>query len=83
MYHSFEFATRLDLDPLTLPRANLLLSKLQIVKINRKDLLDIVILLREYALAADDLVGIDVGRIVALTSSDWGCGARSPETSTA
>lgn len=72
MCHSFEFATRLDLDPLTLPRADLLLSKLQIVKINRKDLLDILILLREYALAADDLVGIDVGRIVAFTSSDWG-----------
>ena len=38
----------------TLPPAELLLSKLQIVKINRKDILDSLALLSEYPLAEDD-----------------------------
>ena len=72
MCHRFEFGDRLGLDDLTLARADLLLSKLQIVKINRKDLLDILILVREHDLVSDDLHGINVERIVAMTSSDWG-----------
>jgi hypothetical protein len=72
MCHRFEFGERLGLDPLTLPRADLLLSKLQIVKINRKDLLDILILVREHDLVTNDRLGINVDRIVALTSADWG-----------
>ena len=38
----------------TLPLAELLLSKLQIVKINRKDVLDALVLLAEHPLAQDD-----------------------------
>ncbi len=72
MCHRFEFGGRLGHDPLTLPRADLLLSKLQIVKINRKDLLDILILVREHDLVSDDRLGINVDRIVAITSTDWG-----------
>ena len=72
MCHRFEFGERLDLDPLTLPRSDLLLSKLQIVRVNRKDLLDMLVLLRSHDLAADDHLGIDMGRIVALTAGDWG-----------
>lgn len=72
MCHRFDFGDRLDLDPLTLPLADLLLSKLQIVKINRKDLLDILILLREHELGSDDAGRISVTRITSLTSADWG-----------
>ena len=72
MCHRFEFGDRLGLDDFTLARADLLLSKLQIVKINRKDLLDILILVREHDLVSDDRLGINVERIVALTSNDWG-----------
>ncbi|MBI2763665.1 MAG: hypothetical protein HYX54_07965, partial [Chloroflexi bacterium] len=39
MCHTFEFAGRLDLAGPTLPLAELLLSKLQIARINRKDIL--------------------------------------------
>ena len=38
----------------TLPVAELLLSKLQVVKINRKDVLDALVLLAEHPLAQDD-----------------------------
>ena len=80
MCHQFAFGDRLDVTTPTLPLAELLLSKLQIVKINRKDVLDGLILLSEHPLGDDDGSGsaaqggaaINVGRIVALTSTDWG-----------
>ncbi len=72
MCHRFEFAARLGVDGETLPLAELLLSKLQVVKINRKDLLDALILLREHDLARIDRDGINVRRIADLTSNDWG-----------
>jgi hypothetical protein len=71
MCHSLPFTDRLALDAPTLPLADLLLSKLQIVKINRKDLLDALILVAEHPLTQDDR-GINVPRIAALTSTDWG-----------
>ena len=80
MAHSFGFADRLGLSSPTLPLAELLLSKLQIVKINRKDVLDALVLLAEHPLASDDgapdsrdgLGAINVPRILSFTSNDWG-----------
>jgi hypothetical protein len=72
MCHMFEFGDRLTIDHPTLPLADLLLSKLQVVRINRKDVLDGLILLAEHPLAESDRDGISVPRIVGLTSSDWG-----------
>ena len=74
MCHAFEFADRLGIAAVTLPPADLLLSKLQIVKLNRKDALDALALLAEYGLADDDRSGdaISVTRITDLTSRDWG-----------
>ena len=74
MCHRFEFADRLTVAEVTLPPAELLLSKLQVVKINRKDVLDALALLSEYPLANGDEAGeaISVRRITSLTSSDWG-----------
>jgi hypothetical protein len=71
MCHSLVFADRLALDRPTLPLADLLLSKLQVVKVNRKDILDALILVAEHPLTQDD-AGINVPRITALTSTDWG-----------
>jgi hypothetical protein len=80
MCHSFEFTDRLARSRPTLPVADLLLSKLQIVKINRKDVLDAIILLAEHPLAEDDgapdsdsgVGTISVPRILSFTSNDWG-----------
>ncbi|HEU4673082.1 MAG TPA: hypothetical protein VFS32_09300 [Candidatus Limnocylindrales bacterium] len=74
MCHTFEFADRLAISDPTLPPADLLLSKLQVVKINRKDVLDSLAVLSEYPLAGDDVGGeaISLSRITGLTSSDWG-----------
>ena len=80
MCHRIEFADRLAASTPTLPVADLLLSKLQIVKINRKDVLDALVLLAEHPLAQDDgdldtghgVGAISLPRILAHTSTDWG-----------
>jgi hypothetical protein len=73
MCHTFEFGDRLSVEAQTLPLAELLLSKLQVAMINRKDILDIVALLSEHPLAsADDDGAINIRRITELTSNDWG-----------
>jgi hypothetical protein len=80
MCHRFEFSDRLALSSPTLPLAELLLSKLQVVKINRKDVLDALVLLAEHPLGPDDgapdsrhgLGSINVPRILSFTSNDWG-----------
>ena len=81
MCHAFTFRDRLAVSHPTLPLAELLLTKLQIVKINRKDILDALILLASHPLAAtsdgagegsDARAAINVSRIVGLTSADWG-----------
>jgi hypothetical protein len=80
MAHGFDFADRLERSRPTLPLAELLLSKLQVVKINRKDVLDALALLGEPPIgpddgAADSAAGmgmINVPRILELTSNDWG-----------
>jgi hypothetical protein len=78
--HRIPLAGRLHADRPTIPLAELLLSKLQIVKINRKDVLDALILLAEHPLGQDDgevdsskgLAAISVPRILSFTSADWG-----------
>jgi hypothetical protein len=74
MCHTLEFGDRLLIDEVTLPPAELLLTKLQIVKINRKDILDMLALLAEYALAETDEGGqaISLKRITDIAANDWG-----------
>lgn len=72
MCHTFVFADRLAIDGPTLPLAEMLLSKLQIAKINRKDVLDAIALLAEYPIGSGDDQTINVEQILGLTSADWG-----------
>lgn len=72
MSHTFTFADRLAIDTPTVPLAEMLLSKLQIARINRKDILDGLALLSEHPLADHDRGAINLDLIVSLTSSDWG-----------
>jgi len=72
MSHRFEFADRLTADKPTVPLAEMLLSKLQIARINRKDILDALALMSEYPLGKGDAGTINVDRILTYTSADWG-----------
>ena len=73
MCHELELESRLELVPLTLAPSDLLLTKLQIVELNQKDLIDIVSLLHLCGVgdqARPDT--IDLPRLTFVTSGDWG-----------
>jgi hypothetical protein len=70
--HVIPLAGRLEVDRPTIPIAELLLSKLQIVKINEKDVVDIVLLLLDHPLGTGDADTIDLDRIARLCADDWG-----------
>ena len=75
MCHTLDLSGRLSLLPDTLTPADLVLTKLQIVEINAKDLLDAAQLLRNHQLSRGDEAGRDevsLDRLGAVTSADWG-----------
>jgi len=73
MNHTISFNKRLETDSPTLPLAELLLQKLQIVKINEKDIKDAIVLLRARDIGKTDneTINLDVLAQVGLLS-DWG-----------
>lgn len=73
MCHTLDLNERLDQSLETLLPADLLLTKLQIVEINRKDQLDAIALLAVCEVADDAcLHTIDQSRLVDVTCHDWG-----------
>jgi hypothetical protein len=70
--HPINFIGRLEVEELTVPLAELLLEKMQIVQINEKDLIDSVMLLREHPLGDTDDETINVKVIVGVLGNDWG-----------
>ncbi len=60
------------IDERTLPLADLLLTKLQIVSLNAKDRLDAYAILHEHALGPADAERIDEARIAELCAREWG-----------
>ena len=70
--HAIPLEDRLLVDAPTLPLAELLLSKMQIVKINEKDLVDMIALLLEHKLGDGDRDTINLARIAKLCAEDWG-----------
>jgi hypothetical protein len=72
MCHTIEFSNRLEVDYPTIPLADLLLEKLQIVRITEKDIKDVIMLLREHKLGSSDKETIDMNYISGLLSNDWG-----------
>lgn len=71
--HVISLKDRLELFKPTIPPSDLLLTKLQIWRISERDVKDIVAMLIKFKLSdRDSLNEIDAGRIVGLTSGDWG-----------
>jgi hypothetical protein len=71
MCHDLDLRSRLGLAGPTLPLADLLLTKLQVVETTGKDLRDIVALLADHDLSDDDQ-GVNITYLAKLTGSDWG-----------
>ncbi len=73
MCHSLYLGDRLTIDPITIPLADLLFTKLQIVQINEKDVKDIIALVRDHTLAEEDgPEAINVRYLADLCANDWG-----------
>jgi hypothetical protein len=71
MCHAVAF-DRLDADSPTVPLAELLVTKLQIVKMNEKDVKDIVAILLEHPVGESDDETVNARRIAELCAADWG-----------
>jgi len=72
MCHVIDFRGRLEVDSPTIPLADILLEKMQIVQINEKDLKDCIVLLRAHSIGETDEDVINVKRIADILSDDWG-----------
>jgi putative nucleotidyltransferase-like protein len=73
MCHELDLESRLELVPLTLAPADLLLTKLQIVELNQKDLVDIVSLFHVCGVGDEARPdAIDLPRLAVVTGGDWG-----------
>jgi len=72
MCHKIPLESRLTFDPLTIPLAELFLSKAQIVELNRKDMMDLTSLLLNNETGSGDQDMINLPVIARLCSLDWG-----------
>jgi len=73
MCHVLDFKDRIDRMPHTLDVTDLLLTKLQIVELNRKDVHDLLHLLSKFEVReGDEPATVGLGRIGHVVGEDWG-----------
>jgi hypothetical protein len=72
MSHKIPLDARLEVDPVSIPLAELLLTKLQIAELNEKDIRDALALLEGHPVGDADGETVNAGRIAALCGADWG-----------
>lgn len=72
MSHRIDLRQALNGDEPTIPLADLLLTKMQIWEINRKDVGDALCLLADHPLGLREREALDTGRLQAALAADWG-----------
>jgi hypothetical protein len=72
MCHSIPIAGRLDKHPMTIPLAELVLTKLQIVQLTERDISDIYSLAYHHEVSEGGGSGIEADFIADLCAKDWG-----------
>jgi len=72
MCHEINLKGRLEIDYPTISLVDLLLEKMQIVRINEKDLIDTLLLLLEHDIGDTSQETIDVRYVRSLCAHDWG-----------
>jgi hypothetical protein len=70
--HTVVWNGRLEIDERTIPLAEMLMQKMQIVEINEKDLIDTIMLLLEYPFGEGDDGQINIALVARLCAKDWG-----------
>jgi hypothetical protein len=72
MCHEIPLGDRLGVEDGTVPLAELLLTKLQIIEVNEKDIRDMVLLFHGHPIADHDDGAVNGAQIAALCATDWG-----------
>lgn len=72
MCHRIPITERLSLEPLTIPLAELLLTKMQVVKLNEKDVRDLCALLVDHPFGEGDVEMFNLPFIVKQCMDEWG-----------
>jgi hypothetical protein len=72
MCHVIDFEGRLGVDSPTVPLAELLLQKLQVVQLNEKDVQDTIILLMEHDIGDSDKEEVNGGYVASTLAKEWG-----------
>ncbi len=70
--HVISWDGRLEVDKPTIPLSEMLLEKMQIVKINEKDVVDTIMLLLEHPMGNNDQETINMAHVAKLCANDWG-----------
>lgn len=70
--HTIAWDGRLETDSATIPLAEMLLQKMQIVQINEKDIIDTIMLLLEHDLGETDEERVNIGLVARICARDWG-----------
>lgn len=70
--HTVPWNGRLEQEEATIPLAEMLMQKMQIVQINEKDIIDTIMLLLEHPLGAGDGDTINVDLVAGVCARDWG-----------
>jgi hypothetical protein len=69
MCHALDLGDRLTLAPRTVPLSDLLLTKLQVIEVNERDLKDAAAILADHPVAPQ---GVDPARVAEVLTDDWG-----------
>jgi hypothetical protein len=72
MCHRFDLSARMELEPLTIPLADLVATKLQIVQISEKDLKDLTAIFLDHGLGDADGEVINGPYLARICANDWG-----------
>jgi len=70
--HEINLRGRLEIDYPTISLVDLLLEKMQIFKINEKDVIDTLMLFREHEVGDNDHETINIDYLAACCKADWG-----------
>ena len=70
--HTIPWKGRLEGHEATIPLAEMLMQKMQIVQINEKDIIDTIMLLLEHPLGDEDGDVINIGLVAGVCAKDWG-----------
>ncbi len=70
--HTIPWKGRLETHEATIPLAEMLMQKMQIVEINEKDIIDTIMLLLEHPLGDEDGDMVNVGLVAKVCAKDWG-----------